>query len=447
MHLAAAFAICTAIYPPRSEAASVTVSNCNDNGSGSLRSAVFRAASGDTVDLRGLTCGRITLVTGEIAVPQDDLALLGPGRLALTVSGNRISRVIDHEGRGTLRIQGLSLSYGYIEGPSLLGACIQSSGRVELRNARVHHCFGHLLHALETDGAGAGVYASNSLFLSYSSVFANRFDGDTPMGGGIFTGGRLVMDHSQLYDNAASGGGGGVAQGGATLSYSIIQNNVVGGSWGGLFVSGGDVAINKSTISGNQANACGGLCIGASEATEPALVIADSTFSGNVGTNSAIGAPRVVIYNSTIARNSEPEPGDVFSPCQGAVVAGRLSLQSTIVAANTCFSVPGPDIGALADPSLQVGGFHNLVGMSRAPIPADTIRAAPRLGSLAWNGGPTRTHALLCDSPAIDRGSNVLKHAYDQRGPGYDRVRGVHADIGAFEVQNPATCSSSVSQP
>jgi hypothetical protein len=66
--------------------------------------------------------------------------------------------------------------------------------------------------------------------------------------------------------------------------------------------------------------------------------------------------------------------------------------------------------------------------------PADTIVIAdPRVAPLADNGGPTRTHMLLSDSPALDRGSNVLGREYDQRGPGFSRVKGAAADIGSVE--------------
>jgi hypothetical protein len=395
--------------------------------------AAAGAASGDTIDLRRLTCGRIGLVTGEIFLPQDNLTLLGPGRLALTVSGNRRFRVLEHAGTGTLRIQGLSLSYGYVEGPSVWGVCILSGGRVELRHSRVHHCFGHILHALEPDGEGAGIAANGSILLSYSSVFANTYDDTTYTGaGGVFTGNRLVMDHSQLYDNVSGGGGGGVALSGASLSYSIVQNNDAPGGSGGGLISGGDVVVNKSTISGNQAFECGGLCVGG----EGTTVIADSTISGNAGLTSAVGAGSLTIYNSTVVRNSEPyqiEFPNGPPVCRGAVVAGRLRMESTIVAGNTCHGIAGPDVGALADSSLRVGGSHNLIGLSLAPIPADTLMTDPRIAPLAWNGGPTRTHALLFDSPARDRGNNVLNRQYDQRGPGYPRVKGASPDIGAYE--------------
>ena len=53
--------------------ASIVVTNCDDSGPGSLRDAVAGAASGDTIDLSQLTCSTITLTSGAIEIPQDDL--------------------------------------------------------------------------------------------------------------------------------------------------------------------------------------------------------------------------------------------------------------------------------------------------------------------------------------------------------------------------------------
>ena len=70
---------------------------------------------------------------------------------------------------------------------------------------------------------------------------------------------------------------------------------------------------------------------------------------------------------------------------------------------------------------ITVAGSGNLLGVD------------PMLGPLAFNGGPTRTQALLVGSPAIDAGSNPLSLATDQRGVGFPRVIGGMADMGAYE--------------
>jgi hypothetical protein len=62
-----------------------------------------------------------------------------------------------------------------------------------------------------------------------------------------------------------------------------------------------------------------------------------------------------------------------------------------------------------------------------------------KLGPLAGNGGPTQTVALLPGSPAIDAGANTAGLVFDQRGFNHARVSGSAADIGALEVQRPAT--------
>ncbi len=63
-----------------------------------------------------------------------------------------------------------------------------------------------------------------------------------------------------------------------------------------------------------------------------------------------------------------------------------------------------------------------------------------RLGSLANNGGPTQTHALLAGSDAIDAGNPATPGsggdaclATDQRGVA--RPQGATCDIGAFELE------------
>ena len=65
----------------------------------------------------------------------------------------------------------------------------------------------------------------------------------------------------------------------------------------------------------------------------------------------------------------------------------------------------------------------------------------PMLGPLADNGGPTKTHALLVGSSAIDAGNPAALAGaggvpfYDQRGPPIGRVSGGRIDIGAVERQ------------
>jgi hypothetical protein len=80
-------------------------------------------------------------------------------------------------------------------------------------------------------------------------------------------------------------------------------------------------------------------------------------------------------------------------------------------------------------------------------LPLDTLHADPHLRALAYNGGPTRTHALDAASPAIDAGDNPTNLLFDQRGTDFPRVSGAAADIGAFEVQATPPLAVGVAVP
>ena len=84
---------------------------------------------------------------------------------------------------------------------------------------------------------------------------------------------------------------------------------------------------------------------------------------------------------------------------------------------------------------LANGVNNNLVGSGASPID-------PLLGPLADNTGPTRTHALLAGSVAINAGNNATCAATDQRGIARP-ISGV-CDIGSFEFAGPATSTTTL---
>ena len=78
----------------------------------------------------------------------------------------------------------------------------------------------------------------------------------------------------------------------------------------------------------------------------------------------------------------------------------------------------------------------------------DRPNTDPMLGPLQDNGGPTPTHALLPESPAIDAGRNDLaldesgrQLELDQRGRAFPRVTDDGVNIGAFEAGTPRLLS------
>jgi CSLREA domain-containing protein len=126
----------------------------------------------------------------------------------------------------------------------------------------------------------------------------------------------------------------------------------------------------------------------------------------------------------------------------GLVDPNEVSLSNTIVARNTAAGAAS-DVSGSVDPG---NSYFNLIGTGGAggltDGPANLVGVTdPHLGTLASNGAPTQTIALLGYSPAINAGdvynafdpTNYQPLSTDQRGTGYARIQGDNLDIGAYE--------------
>src|SRR5262249_2568421 len=121
------------------------------------------------------------------------------------------------------------------------------------------------------------------------------------------------------------------------------------------------------------------------------------------------------------------------------------NIRNTIIAQNFVDTTGiGPDVWGAATSS-----GHNLIGDSSGSTgfvngtKSDQVGTSanpidPKLAPLANNAGPTKPHALLAGSTAIDRGDNTNAPATDQRGVARprdgDRNGSKIVDIGAFEI-------------
>ena len=233
---------------------------------------------------------------------------------------------------------------------------------------------------------------------------------------------------------------------------------------GGIFNSGGTVSVTNSTFSGNSTNSNtndhhgGGLyntgilnvtnstfsgnnSVGAGGGidNEGTLTVTNSTFSGNHADNlfgggivngNVVNNATLNLINSTFSGNTAAGGGGIWNS------SGTLNFANTIIANSSpsdCFN--GDTIGTnknnlVRDGSCSANGVNFKTG-------------DPVLGSLANNGGPTQTMALLGGSPAIDAADDATCAAAvgsptfgaggkDQRG--VTRPQGPHCDIGAFEA-------------
>jgi Right handed beta helix region len=410
-------------------ATSYFVNTCNDSGQGSMREGVAMLSSGGIVDMSTLTTssvgcsqGRITLTTGEISVPQDGLTILGPPNAKIAVhQAAADQRVFYHNGSGYLKISNLQIENGSqvktIQGAGAVGGCIYSSAVLQLDSVVVTGCTASAFH---TPALGGAIYALNGVTLNNSSVTASQVSAVDVMnhpkafGGGIASGGLIILHGSTVSGNSATASGGGIwNDGGAVNIYSSVVSDNGGGTYGGglaLYGVTGFKLVN-STIARNTTT---GFAAGAFVAADGAdAVIANSTiaFNAQVGTTKAAG-----LY---FTQHGSP---------------ATLSMNSTIVSNNTAGGGSSDSFFSVA----QLTGAKNLIFAPAVTVPDGTIvGVCPRLGSLRDNGGPTATLSLQSGSPAIDAGNNVLAVPLttDQRMAGYVRSSGGATDIGAYEVQ------------
>ncbi len=305
---------------------------------------------------------------------------------------------------------------------------------------------------------GGGVYSTGNLTVDIvGAITSNTASANNSFasGGGAHTGGSVAtVKYSEIEGNVAESSKS-IAQGGGlrtnntllTNFATIANNQATSGtstSFGGGVASAGNVAIMNTTVSGNTAQRVGGLHLAGNNATS-SLIISSSTVSGNVSTKSESGAgiyagSDTKIMNSTITGNIERNTTDTK---YGAGLSVKhdvnVDLSSTIISGNKIDTGSNPpldsDINAASGGSnATLSGDYNLIGFTTILYPgAHNIQSlSPGLGPLDSANAINATHPLLPGSPALNAGvSNGF--TTDQRGPGFKRVVGASADIGAFE--------------
>jgi hypothetical protein len=268
---------------------------------------------------------------------------------------------------------------------------------------------------------GGGIYNSGRLVLTDSTVRGNAADGQ--FAGGIHNDGALILRDSTVSDNVAAEFGGGINNfGKAKLIRSTVDSNTVDSATdefraGGGINSGGisnTLRVVNSTISGNTITSEMSLGRGGGISNSGSLVwLKNVTLKGNQGTLGAnLGSSGPTRVKNTVVANPTGG-GDNCAEDAGIIISKGYNLDS------------GTSCGFTA-----IGDIQN---------------QNPLLGRLANNGGPTKTHALLEGSPAIDQG-NPFRTNTDQRGESRphdfadidNAPGGDGSDIGAFEVQPTA---------
>ncbi len=465
----------TILLPPGTHTISLPGAGEDANASGDLDAD----SDNDPLEIRGSGSSASAVVIDATGLGDRVFDLSGDGEFLianLTVTGGSAA-----DG-GAIRNAGpeLTLSEVVLDGnqaPSTGGAVLNGTAATSGSRMTILDSVLSDNRALAGDGGAIRNQDDGRLVIVDSSLSGNRAEGVNGDGGAIFNEDQasLAIATSRLQQNEAFaddfvGGGGAIYtqnSSSATVADSVIAGNQSGNAGGGVYANndtsltiidsvvsdnaalgvdnrggggifGGNdsiVTIMRSTLSGNSAAVGGG---GVMRQNDGVLEIVNSTLSDNStplgggaihADSSTFGYTRVA--HSTITGNNAGTAGGGIFNSTSAGLFGPLLVTGTIVSGNRAAAAPQNCAEDVAATPLVSRGFNLDSGTTCGFAGPGDIKGRARLGPLADNGGPTKTHALKRDSEAIGRGKNSICPPTDQRG--VLRPQGRRCDIGAYE--------------
>ncbi|MBI5655915.1 MAG: hypothetical protein HZC44_03430 [Geobacter sp.] len=252
----------------------------------------------------------------------------------------------------------------------------------------------------------------------------------------VSAGSTLILQYLTLTGGIADNGGALLADSGTTTTITgcVFSANTATAS-GGAILSGGAMTVSDTLLSGNSAVYGGAISSSGTLALTNVTLAGNSASSGG-GLYNAVGGTATLL-NATIAGNSAAVRGG------GAENAGTLTFKNSIIADNS--APTGPEIYG----SVTSQGYNLIRVTTDAVIGGDTTGNItgqnPLLGTLANNGGPSFTMALLSGSPAIGAGTCTGAPTADQRGMA--RPQNVTCDMGAYERGAAAALTATAGTP
>ena len=334
-----------------------TVTTCADSGAGSLRDAVWGAASGATIHF-AVTCTTITLTSGPIVL-QADLTVTGPGAGSLAVSGAGSSQIFTLANGTNVSISGLTLRDGHAAIGGAIGDTATDNVTLTVTsctltgNTGAAFVLGGVPHGM---GGAIGIYGTTTIVGSTLSGNMATF------GGAILNQGPLSVIDSTVSGNSALGAAGPPFGGGG-----ILADN---------FTGSGSILITGSTVSGNTAAIGGGMSILGDAA------ITDSTVVGNnvlPGGSSPFAVGGIESFNGTMT------------------IGASIVADNTGATAASCLGIAG---GSFTDAGYNVADDSSC-GFTDPTSTNSSTTLDASLGSLTSNGGPTQTILPANSSPVV----------------------------------------------
>ena len=454
----------TVVRVVRAQAATFAVTTTNDFGPGSLRQAILSAnADGCGYVVFSNVVGSITLLS-PLPTLDGNITITGPGTNLLTISGSNQVRVFSMNSGTTNTLSGLTIADGMAQGPFDLGTLQQhftyASGISNAGSLKLLDCA--VLSCVTVYDYGGAIYNAGDMEME-ASIIANSTSGsyvkDTGGGGGIYNSGTLRMRNCRVSGCWASVAGGILNASSLTMNESVVEScgtgiegdggGILNGGiaafcgctvsncsafWGGGIESYGNLAITNSTIAENRAGDTqgGGLMVWGTNWLVNCTITGNSSWLYGGGICQGLNELSSTVYadHCTIVSNVVWATWEAGKGSGVANPFGVFECQNGIIAGNA----PNDFFGLLTSEGCNL--LENTNGCTITGDQTGNIYGVdPLLGPLQDNGGPTLTHALLPDSPAIDAGSSGDPLAFDQRG--IPRPQGAGTDIGAFEYAPP----------
>jgi CSLREA domain-containing protein len=272
--------------------------------------------------------------------------------------------------------------------------------------------------------------------------------GDQAQGGGLWasSAGSVTINESAISDNDGSAGAGMRVNTPMIVNDSTISGNSSAGAGlgGGIWVETGNLALNRSSVSGNVTGGMGGgLVVQNGAATVTNSTIANNFAAGhggNIWSTNTLNLRSSTIANGTADSDNAAPAGDGGGIFIGG---GTTTARNTVLANNIDVSSVGNEdcFGTLTSEGYNL--IDQSAGCTIAGDPTgNLLDTDPQLG--AFGGGPTPTYAHPSGGPLEDAGNPaepggadpLACPATDQRGePRDDAVS--RCDIGAYERQPP----------
>ena len=346
-----------------------------------------------------------------------DVTISGNGAKIVGKFGFRLFAV---KSTGDLTLDNMTVSGG----SERFGGAIFNYGTLTLTDATVTNARAHL---------GGGIFNGSAAEAAiYNSVVSSNY---ADYGGGLYNyNATTTVSYGTIKNNRAFVDGGGVydRMGSLDIEYSTVSKNFSGRDGAGLHHRNSAVLIAYSTLSSNDTGffGYGGGIFDRSGTTN----IINSTISGNTASvgGGVYNRSTMTVSNTTISKNSAHDGGGIFT------VVNDLTLTRGLISGNSAYFADEIDrfSGTVYRNNYNIFGNDGSDGVKGFSPGATDIVPNAGIGSilmpLAYNGGPTKTHALVSGSPAIDASPADADCApKDQRGVA--RPQGASCDIGSFE--------------